>query len=168
MCFLLVTENPPAFPCQADRVRDSPGSCQQRASREAEQGRPGPPLARQVRKKKLGWTAPGRRNGNANTQSSRGLEFTCKGLANNVNVAADELSTSFRAAYDVTLKPHHSFLIKPIFSAAMSACPYRKDFYAKLGDDQDKVNAQLKEYLASLEKIVNILKSFLDSKGIKK
>ena len=50
----------------------------------------------------------------------------------------------------------------------MSACPYRKDFYAKLGADQDKVNAQLKEYLASLENIVNILKTFLDSKGIKK
>ncbi|KAK3339015.1 putative heterokaryon incompatibility protein [Neurospora tetraspora] len=98
----------------------------------------------------------------------RGLEFTCKGLANNVAAADQELSTSFRAAYDVTLKPHHSFLIKPIFSAAMSACPYRTDFYSKLGDDQDKVNAQLKEYLAALENFVNILKAFLDSKGIKK
>jgi len=98
----------------------------------------------------------------------RGLDFTCKGLANNVAAADQELSTSFRAAYDGTLKPHHSFLVKPVFSAAMSACPYRKDFYSKLGDDQDKVNAQLKEYLAALQKIVDILKAFLVSKGLEK
>ncbi|KAK4215340.1 HET-C2 [Rhypophila decipiens] len=96
----------------------------------------------------------------------RGLEFTCKGLAANVSNSSEELADSFRSAYAVTLKPHHGFLIKPIFSAAMSACPYRKDFYAKLGPE-DLVNAQLKEYLAALEKIVDILKEFLASKEAK-
>ncbi|KAM7207181.1 glycolipid transfer protein [Naviculisporaceae sp. PSN 640] len=96
----------------------------------------------------------------------RGLEFTCKGLAANVANPSEELADSFRAAYGVTLKPHHSFMIKPIFSAAMSATPYRKDFYAKLGPE-DLVNAQLKEYLAALEKIVEILKEFLARKEAK-
>lgn len=57
-------------------------------------------------------------------------------------------------------------MIKPIFSAAMSACPYRKDFYVKLGPE-DLVNVQLKEYLAALEKIVEILKEFLARKEAK-
>lgn len=79
----------------------------------------------------------------------------------------EELADSFRTAYGSTLKPHHGFLIKPIFSAAMGACPYRKDFYTKLGDDQDKVTSELRVYLAALEKIVGILKGFLESKEAK-
>jgi hypothetical protein len=88
-------------------------------------------------------------------------------LSQNVEKPTEELSDSFRAAYGTTLKPHHSFLVKPVFSAAMSACPYRKDFYSKLGDDQAKVAAELKTYLAALQKDVDILKTFLASKEAK-
>lgn len=77
------------------------------------------------------------------------------------------MSESFRNAYGNTLKPHHSFMIKPVFSAAMSACPYRKDFYAKLGADHDKVVAELRPYLAALDKIVAILKGFQERKEAK-
>ncbi|KGQ09334.1 Pleckstriny domain-containing family A mem ber 8 [Beauveria bassiana D1-5] len=97
----------------------------------------------------------------------RGLEFTCLALTANTAKPDEELADSFRAAYASTLKPHHSFLVKPIFSAAMSACPYRKDFYAKLGDDGAKVTADLQVYLTALAKIVGILKQFLDSKEAK-
>ncbi|KAI9901614.1 hypothetical protein N3K66_003431 [Trichothecium roseum] len=97
----------------------------------------------------------------------RGLEFTCIALSSNVAKPDEELADSFRSAYGTTLKPHHSFLVKPIFSAAMSATPYRKDFYSKLGDDNDRVQGELRVYLASLEKIVGILKGFLDSKDAK-
>ncbi|EON97456.1 putative het-c2 protein [Phaeoacremonium minimum UCRPA7] len=98
---------------------------------------------------------------------TRGLEFTCAALSANVAKETEELSESFRGAYGNTLKPHHSFLVKPIFSAAMSACPYRKDFYAKLGSDLQKVLSQLRTYLAALDKIVGILKGFLASKDAK-
>lgn len=81
--------------------------------------------------------------------------------------SSEELSASFRDAYGKTLKPHHSFVIKPIFSAAMSATPYRKDFYAKLGDDQSKVQAGLEKWLAALEEQVSILKKFQDTKEAK-
>ncbi|RDA95241.1 hypothetical protein CP533_1919, partial [Ophiocordyceps camponoti-saundersi (nom. inval.)] len=97
----------------------------------------------------------------------RGLEFTCIALSQNLAKVSEELADSFRGAYGQTLKPHHSFIVKPIFSAAMSACPYRKDFYAKLGSDQPKVEEDLRVYLASLEKIVGILKGFLDTKEAK-
>ncbi|KAK4034030.1 glycolipid transfer protein domain-containing protein [Parachaetomium inaequale] len=97
----------------------------------------------------------------------RGLEFTCIALSQNLANHEHELSESFRSAYGVTLKPHHSFLIKPVFSAAMSACPYRKDFYSKLGSDDEKVKEELRQYLEALDKIVAILKAFLESKDAK-
>lgn len=96
-----------------------------------------------------------------------GLEFTCIALSSNVAKDSEELSESFRTAYGTTLKPHHSFVVKPIFSAAMSACPYRKDFYAKLGDDPEKVKLELRTYLMGLEKVVGILKGFVTSKDAK-
>ncbi|PKS05913.1 hypothetical protein jhhlp_007744 [Lomentospora prolificans] len=97
----------------------------------------------------------------------RGLDFTCRALALNLKNSNEELADSFRASYTETLKPFHSFLVKPIFSAAMSACPYRKDFYIKMGDDQAKVEEDLKAYVAALEKIVAILQAFLASKEAK-
>ncbi|GFP53563.1 hypothetical protein ACSS6W_001118 [Trichoderma asperelloides] len=97
----------------------------------------------------------------------RGLEFTCLALSANVAKESEELADSFRNAYGSTLKPHHSFLIKPIFSAAMGACPYRKDFYSKLGADEAQVTTELRVYLAALDKIVGILKGFVESKEAK-
>ncbi|PYH70357.1 GLTP domain-containing protein [Aspergillus vadensis CBS 113365] len=97
----------------------------------------------------------------------RGLDFTAQALRHNLNNGSTELSDSFREAYGNTLKPHHSFVIKPIFSAAMSATPYRKDFYAKLGEDQVKVNESLNAEVVALEKNVAILKEFQGRKEAK-
>lgn len=114
-------------------------------------------------------TASPRKGGHPLTLPARcrGLEFTCIALSQNLANHDHELSESFRNAYGVTLKPHHSFLVKPVFSAAMGACPYRKDFYTKLGSDEEKVKEELREYLAALDKIVAILKAFLDSPDAK-
>jgi hypothetical protein len=49
----------------------------------------------------------------------------------------------------------------------MSATPYRKDFYPKLGSDQEKVRVEMRSYLMALEKVVGILKGFLDTKDAK-
>lgn len=46
----------------------------------------------------------------------------------------------------------------------MSATPYRKDFYAKLGSDQSKVSSELGDWLGALEKNLTILKEFLARK----
>ena len=158
-------ENPRTPARRPPRVREPPRPLPQRAQGQVTQGDRGSPLACEV-----GSYTP-RTNGkperSANWACYRALEFTCLALQANVDKESEELADSFRGAYGQTLKPHHSFLVKPVFSAAMSACPYRKDFYGKLGADQAKVNAELKEYLAALGKIVGILKEFLASKEAK-
>jgi hypothetical protein len=97
----------------------------------------------------------------------RALEFTWIALRENLANHAEELSDSFRGAYGVTLKPHHGMFVKPVFSAAMSACPYRKDFYAKLGSDEGKVKEEMGLYLEALGKVVGILKGFLETPDAK-
>jgi len=98
---------------------------------------------------------------------NRGLDFTAQALRHNLTNADKELADSFRNAYGNTLKPHHSFVVKPLFSAAMSATPYRKDFYTKLGEDDAKVQPALDAWLAALEKNVTILNQFLARKEAK-
>lgn len=58
-------------------------------------------------------------------------------------------------------------MVKPIFSAAMSATPYRQDFYAKLADDQDRGQKELRVWLDALERHVKILKQFQERKEAK-
>ena len=93
--------------------------------------------------------------------------MTAPSLGHNLSNPNDEMSTSFRKAYGDTLKPHHSFMIKPIFSAAMSATPYRKDFYPKLSTDESTRTQKLETWLTALEQRVAILKQFLARKDIK-
>ncbi|MCJ1232520.1 hypothetical protein MMC14_000473 [Varicellaria rhodocarpa] len=97
----------------------------------------------------------------------RGLDFTAQALRHNNSNPTEELSSSFRTAYTSTLKPHHSFLVKPVFSAAMSATPYRKDFYAKLSDDPARGAQEQEKWLSALEARVSILKQFLGRKEAK-
>ncbi|KAK3045422.1 hypothetical protein LTS18_013842 [Coniosporium uncinatum] len=92
---------------------------------------------------------------------TRGLDFTRQGLSHNLSNPSAELSNSFREAYTGTLKPHHSFMVKPIFSAAMSATPYRKDFYAKLGSNEKETQTKCDKEMKALEKIVGILNGFM-------
>lgn len=90
----------------------------------------------------------------------RGLDFTAQALRHSLSNPSDELSVSFRAAYTNTLKPHHGFLVKPVFNAAMSATPYKKDFYAKLSADEFKGQQALDTWLSALEQRLSVLKEF--------
>ena len=58
-------------------------------------------------------------------------------------------------------------MVKPIFSAAMSATPYRKDFYPKLHADATQRDERLENWLAALEQREGILKLFMASKQAK-
>ncbi|KAK5070595.1 hypothetical protein LTR64_000268 [Lithohypha guttulata] len=110
----------------------------------------------------------------------RGLDFTAQALRNDLTNNAGvsiteakpkkELADSFRDSYKNTLAPHHSFLIKPLFNAAMSATPYRKDLYAKMlgeGASADQLSTEFEKWLSALESQVSILKTFLASKEAK-
>ncbi|KAI9103314.1 glycolipid transfer protein domain-containing protein [Phlyctochytrium arcticum] len=98
----------------------------------------------------------------------RGLEFTAKGLRRNLDDKSEELTVSFTKAYEQTLSKFHSFMVRPVFSLAMKACPYRKDFYAKLGSDQEKLYVEMGKWLVALEKIVSILNAFYVQNGLEK
>ncbi|CAZ85154.1 unnamed protein product [Tuber melanosporum] len=91
----------------------------------------------------------------------RGLEFTEKALRKNVNNPTEELATSFTNAYGETLKKHHNMIVKGVFTLAMKACPYRVDFYKKLGGNETEVNTELGEWLTALELTNGILSRYL-------
>lgn len=92
----------------------------------------------------------------------RGLQFTAQAMRNTIDNPENELKSTFTEAYNQTLSKYHGMLVKPIFKVAMMACPYRKDFFAKLGDDRDKVNEALNKWLMGLEKIVSIIIAFFE------
>lgn len=94
---------------------------------------------------------------------SRGLQFTAQAMRETVDDASKELTVTFTDAYTKTLSKYHGILVKPVFKLAMKACPYRKDFFAKLGADQAKVNKQLEEWLEALERIVKNVMDFFAS-----
>ncbi|ODQ60221.1 hypothetical protein WICANDRAFT_54012 [Wickerhamomyces anomalus NRRL Y-366-8] len=94
---------------------------------------------------------------------SRGLQFTAQAMSETVDNKDKELKKTFTDAYNKTLVKYHSFVVKPIFKLAMNACPYRKDFFEKLGQDQEKVLKQLIEWLEALESIVKIIFEFFES-----
>lgn len=93
----------------------------------------------------------------------RGLEFTAAALQETILNPDKELASAFTTAYSSTLLQYHGMLVKPVFKLAMKACPYRKDFFAKLGEDQAKVAAQLAEWLAALQAIVKTIVEFFAS-----
>ncbi|KAJ1960915.1 hypothetical protein GGI12_003541 [Dipsacomyces acuminosporus] len=90
----------------------------------------------------------------------RGLEFTALGVSKNLANTNEELTTSFTEAYGKTLKQYHNFVVKGVFSLAMKACPYRKDFYEKLGGNNDQVFADLKVWVDALQQQLNQLNVF--------
>lgn len=94
---------------------------------------------------------------------SRGLQFTAQAMRETVDNPSSELTKTFTDAYSKTLSQYHGMLIKPVFKLAMKACPYRKDFFEKLGADQEKVLEQLKTWLSALENIVTIIMNFFTS-----
>ncbi|KIY44584.1 het-c2 protein [Fistulina hepatica ATCC 64428] len=103
----------------------------------------------------------------------RGLSFTCKSLQTAQANKSEELSAAFIKGYGVTLKKFHNIVVKGVFSIAMKACPYRKDFYAKLAADpaggpsvsDDKLNEDLNKWLAALDAIVIRMEVFYEKGG---
>ncbi|KAJ3807160.1 glycolipid transfer protein domain-containing protein [Lentinula lateritia] len=106
----------------------------------------------------------------------RGLAFTCTALLNAQANENEELSVAFTKGYERTLKQYHNFLVKGIFSVAMKACPYRKDFYAKLASDPNGgpavtdniLSEELDKWLAALDLIVKRMQAFYEKHGYNK
>jgi hypothetical protein len=96
----------------------------------------------------------------------RGLEFNCLALTRNLADPSEELAVSFTKSYEQTLQKFHNMFVRPIFYLAMKAVPYRKDFYKKIGgEDEQALLAKLKPWLEGLQKCLQLLaKFFADGK----
>ncbi|KAF9228875.1 het-c2 protein [Gyrodon lividus] len=68
----------------------------------------------------------------------RGLSFTHQALHAAQSDPNTELAKAFTKGYQGSLKQYHNFVVQGVFSLAMKACPYRKDFYAKLASDPNE------------------------------
>ncbi|PWN99503.1 glycolipid transfer protein [Tilletiopsis washingtonensis] len=90
----------------------------------------------------------------------RGLDFTAQALRRSQTDKSEELTVSFTKAYEGTLRKYHNFVVKGAFGLAMKACPWRKDFYEKLGSPPERVESELEAWLNALEKIVSQLQGF--------
>lgn len=119
---------------------------------------------------------------------NRSLDFTFQALSHDIKDSPKHLYESFQKAYPDTLKKHHGMAAKKLFGGAMGYIPSRQDFYEKLGGNlltnavarktkqtmskeersiiekksreelMEKVKEQLKEYIAGMERVVEILK----------
>ncbi|KAI7871206.1 glycolipid transfer protein domain-containing protein [Spinellus fusiger] len=69
----------------------------------------------------------------------------------------EELVDSFTRAYQVTLRQHHNFLVRPVFSLAVKACPYRKDFYESIGVVEEKAIEDMKGWLRGIDDLVGLV-----------
>ncbi|KAG2205331.1 hypothetical protein INT46_008598 [Mucor plumbeus] len=87
----------------------------------------------------------------------RGLDFTAQSLMHSLNNPSEELTVSFSMAYDATLRPYHSFIVRPIFNLAMNACPWRKDFYESIGVQNDESTLLMRGWLEALLGLIAIL-----------
>ena len=98
----------------------------------------------------------------------RALQYTYLALKNNRTNHAEEMSVSFSSAYKETLSKHHSFLIRPIFSLAMNACPSRVNFYKSLARDADVkvVEEQLDQWLKEMDAKLSVLVEFYKSEKL--
>ncbi|ETN36508.1 uncharacterized protein HMPREF1541_08786 [Cyphellophora europaea CBS 101466] len=106
---------------------------------------------------------------------TRTLEFTAqslrKDLNDNKNIAPDDpnpkkpLSEAFQKTYPGTLQKYHNSYQKSLFSAAWTFVPKRQDFYRRLAADQTSEAAleDAEKWVTALEKVVTLLKDFMNS-----
>ncbi|KAJ2959503.1 hypothetical protein NQZ79_g5016 [Umbelopsis isabellina] len=94
---------------------------------------------------------------------TRGLDFTAQALRRSLTNPSEELNVSFTKSYENTLRKFHSFVVRPVFTLAMKACPYRKDFLEKLGGDNETTKSQMEAWLSALEKIVAEINALFQS-----
>ncbi|EDO41182.1 predicted protein [Nematostella vectensis] len=75
-----------------------------------------------------------------------------------VLVGNSELAPCATKAYEKTLKKYHGFLVRGVFSLAMKAVPYRKDFMKALGGAEEEQYTVMED----IQNFVDVLDSNLD------
>ena len=96
---------------------------------------------------------------------ARALFFILKMLEPLVKEPSKRLSDCVLAGYEVSLKPHHGFIIRQTFSAAVMAAPSREKFMAKLGELEEGVLAELTKVMPHVEALLKAIRDFLLTKS---
>ena len=92
---------------------------------------------------------------------TRALYFILKMLEPLVNDPSKKLSECVLAGYGVSLKPHHGFMIKTAFNAAVTAAPARDKFLLQLADSEAEVKAQIDDVTPSVAGLLTTLNTML-------
>jgi len=95
---------------------------------------------------------------------ARALNFILKMLDELMKDKTKKMSDCVLAGYEVSLKPHHGFIIKKTFGAAVMAAPTRETFIAKLGPSEEEVFSKLGGKSDALKTLVTAMSDFLKSK----
>jgi hypothetical protein len=101
---------------------------------------------------------------NLTSTSIRALEFTSASIKHAFENDDKELTNCFTEMYKTTLKPYHSWIMSAGFTTGLKTVPYRKDYFSRMGDDQEKVKTQALEWLAGVDKMISILNPYMNSK----
>ncbi|XP_022802378.1 pleckstrin homology domain-containing family A member 8-like isoform X2 [Stylophora pistillata] len=75
----------------------------------------------------------------------------------------EDLVKCAKKAYENSLKRYHGWMVQGVFSLAMKAVPYRKDFIDKLGRrkvDEETVLKEMKECVDLLEANIEVVEQF--------
>ena len=91
----------------------------------------------------------------------RALYFILKMLEPLMADPSKKLSECVMAGYDVSLKPHHGFIIKGTFTVAVKAAPNRADFMKKLADDESSIKGEIDKVTPDLTKLLASLSATL-------
>lgn len=92
----------------------------------------------------------------------RALQFIIVFLRE-VLTGEEDLVKCAKKAYENSLKRYHGWMVQGVFSLAMKAVPYRKDFIDKLGRrkvDEETVLKEMKECVDLLEANIEVVEQF--------
>lgn len=94
----------------------------------------------------------------------RALQFVIIFLKE-VLTGEQDLVKCAKKAYEGSLKKYHGWIVQGIFSMAMKAVPYRKDFMDKLGRgkvDEEEVLKEMKDCVDLLFANIDVVQEFYD------
>lgn len=94
----------------------------------------------------------------------RALQFIVVFLEE-VLTGEQDLVKCAKKAYEASLKRYHGWMVQGVFSLAMKAVPYRKDFMEKLGRgkvDEETVLKEMKDCVDLLSANLKVVQEFYD------
>eukprot|EP00050_Salpingoeca_kvevrii_P018842 m.79246 g.79246 ORF g.79246 m.79246 type:complete len:513 (+) comp8177_c2_seq1:196-1734(+) len=96
----------------------------------------------------------------------RALEFI-NILLSEVVMGAETIVAAATTAYEQTLKQHHNWVVRGIFSVALGSVPYRHDFLRSLGPAEEEiVIGDMAEFSRSLKAHLTKLNAFYQSHNL--